>query len=126
MPFAISATLAGLAGSLKSLVFGFASLTDVDWHTSGEVVLMTLLGGLGIIFGPVVGAFVLVTLQDYLAEAGAWVTIIQGITFVLVVLLFRRGLLGEALALARSRRPSAPRIGFARAPGAVGGDAGRA
>jgi branched-chain amino acid transport system permease protein len=104
--FVISTTLAGLAGALKTLVFGFASLTDVDWHASGEVVLMTLLGGLGTAFGPVVGAVLLVALQNYLAEAGAWVTIIQGITFVVVVVVFPRGLVGEVAALVRRSRSS--------------------
>ncbi len=96
--FVLSASLAGLAGATKTLVFQLASLTDVDWHTSGEVVLMTLLGGMGTPLGPVVGAFFVVTLENYLAEVGAWVTIIQGFIFVLVVTLFRRGLVGEALA----------------------------
>ncbi len=103
--FVLSATLAGLAGSVKTLVFQLASLTDVQWHTSGEVVLMTLLGGMGTALGPVVGAFVVTTIENYLADIGAWVTIIQGVIFVLVVTLFRRGIVGEALAfIERSRR----------------------
>jgi branched-chain amino acid transport system permease protein len=103
--FVLSATLAGLAGATKTLVFQLASLTDVDWHTSGEVVLMTLLGGMGTPLGPVVGAFFVVTLENYLAEVGAWVTIIEGMVFVVVVMLFRRGLVGEGLAfLERMRR----------------------
>jgi branched-chain amino acid transport system permease protein len=124
LAFVISATLAGLAGSLKALVFGFASLTDVDWHMSGEVVLMTLLGGLGTVFGPVVGAFLLVTLQNYLAEAGAWVTIIQGITFVVVVLVFPRGLVGEILAFVRRGRVPRPGLQMARTARAVTPDVG--
>jgi branched-chain amino acid transport system permease protein len=95
MAFVISASLAGMAGSLKALVFQLASLTDVSWHTSGEVVLMTLLGGLGTIWGPLVGAFTVVSLHSELSSAGSWVTVIIGITFVLCVLLFRRGLVGE-------------------------------
>ncbi|WP_333823902.1 branched-chain amino acid ABC transporter permease [Pinisolibacter sp.] len=94
--FVLSAAVAGLAGSLKSIVFQLASLTDVDWHTSGEVVLMTLLGGVGTLFGPTVGAFVVVTIQNYFAGAGSWVTIIQGGIFVVCVLAFREGLVGMA------------------------------
>jgi branched-chain amino acid transport system permease protein len=93
--FILSATLAGVAGGVKSLVFGIATLTDVHWAMSGEVVLMTLVGGLGTVFGPMVGAAVIVTMQNYLAEMGAWVTVIQGAIFVTVVLAFRRGLVGE-------------------------------
>ena len=93
--FVLSAALAGMAGGTKALVFQLASLTDVHWATSGEVVLMTLLGGLGTVFGPVVGAIVVVALQSYLAELGAWVTIIQGVIFVICVLTFRRGIVGE-------------------------------
>ncbi len=93
--FILSATLAGVAGGVKSLVFGIATLTDVHWSMSGEVVLMTLVGGLGTVFGPVVGAAVIVTMQNYLAEMGAWVTVIQGAIFVTVVLAFRRGIVGE-------------------------------
>lgn len=93
--FVMSATLSGLAGAMKAIVFQFASLTDVQWHASGDVVLMTLLGGMGTVFGPVVGAFLLVAIQNYLAQAGAWVTIIQGVIFVFIVLLFRRGIVGE-------------------------------
>ncbi|WP_198376225.1 branched-chain amino acid ABC transporter permease [Neoroseomonas rubea] len=93
--FILSATLAGVAGGVKSLVFGIATLTDVHWSMSGEVVLMTLVGGLGTVFGPVVGAAVIVTMQNYLAEMGAWVTVIQGAIFVAVVLAFRRGIVGE-------------------------------
>ncbi|MBC7906193.1 MAG: branched-chain amino acid ABC transporter permease [Rhodospirillaceae bacterium] len=92
--FVLSASLAGLAGSLKSVVFQLASLADVHWHTSGEVVLMTLLGGVGTVFGPTVGAFLVVTIQNYFSEAGSWVTIIQGVIFVICVLAFRSGIVG--------------------------------
>src|SRR5438128_5336209 len=95
MAYVLSATLAGLAGSTKALVFQLASLTDAHWTMSGEVVLMTLLGGLGTIFGPVVGAFIIITLENYLAQLGAWVTIVQGVIFVICVLTFRRGVIGE-------------------------------
>jgi branched-chain amino acid transport system permease protein len=95
MAFVLSATLAGLAGATKSLVFQLASLTDVHWSMSGEVVLMTLLGGLGTVFGPVVGAFIIVTMENYLSELGQWVTITQGVIFVACVLAFRRGIIGE-------------------------------
>ena len=93
--FVLSAALAGMAGGTKSLVFQLASLTDVHWHMSGEVILMTLIGGVGTLLGPVIGAFVVVMLQNYLAEFGSWVTIIQGGIFVVCVLLFRRGIVGE-------------------------------
>ncbi len=101
--FILSAALAGLAGGTKSLVFQLASLTDVDWTMSGQVVLMTLLGGLGTVLGPVVGAFVVVTMENYLAQFGSWVTIIQGVIFVLCVLTFRRGIVGEIQYLLRRR-----------------------
>jgi branched-chain amino acid transport system permease protein len=90
LAFVLSATLAGLAGATKAMVFQLASLTDVHWSMSGEVVLMTLVGGMGTLFGPVVGAAVIVTMQNYLAQLGAWVTVVQGAIFVLCVLLFRR------------------------------------
>ncbi len=93
--FVLSAGLAGLAGATKALVFQLASLTDVHWSMSGEVVLMTLLGGLGTIFGPVLGAAVIITMQNYLAQLGAWVTVVQGLIFVVCVLAFRRGIVGE-------------------------------
>ena len=93
--FVLSATLAGLAGSLKALVFQLASLTDVHWTMSGEVVLMTLVGGLGTIFGPIVGAFLIVAMENYLAPFGQWVLVIQGAVFVICVLAFRRGIVGE-------------------------------
>ena len=99
--FVLSATLAGLAGSLNSLVFQLASLTDVHWSMSGDVVLMTLLGGLGTVFGPVVGAFLVIAMQNYLAPFGQWVLVIQGAIFVVCVLLFRRGIVGELAHLLR-------------------------
>ncbi len=92
--FVLSATLAGLAGATKAIVFQLASLTDVHWTMSGEVVLMTLIGGMGTVFGPIVGAAVIVTMQNYLATFGAWVTIIQGCIFVVCVMLFRKGIVG--------------------------------
>ncbi len=95
LAFVISAALSGLAGSLKALVFQLATLTDVHWHMSGEVVLMTLLGGMGTILGPVVGAGVVVGLQNYLANLGSWSTIATGFIFVICVLAFRKGLIGE-------------------------------
>ena len=95
LAFVLSATLAGLAGATKTVVFQLASLTDVHWHMSGEVVLMTLLGGLGTIFGPVVGAVIIITMENYLAQLGAWVLIVQGAIFVVCVLTFRRGVVGE-------------------------------
>jgi len=94
--FILSATLTGLAGSIKALVFQLASLTDVTWQMSGEVVLMTLLGGVGTIFGPAVGAFVIVSMENYLAELGSWVLVVQGAIFVLCVMTFRRGIVGTA------------------------------
>ncbi|MDI4665330.1 branched-chain amino acid ABC transporter permease [Xanthobacter autotrophicus] len=99
MAFVLSAALAGLAGSTKVLVFQLASLTDVAWQMSGEVVLMTLVGGMGTILGPVVGAAVIVTMQNYLAGLGEWVLVIQGAIFVLAVSLFRRGFVGEIIAV---------------------------
>jgi branched-chain amino acid transport system permease protein len=92
--FVLSTTLAGIAGGTKALVFGIATLTDVHYSMSGEVVLMTLLGGLGTIFGPVVGAFVVTAMENYLAQFGAWVTVTQGVIFMLCVLFFRKGLVG--------------------------------
>jgi len=95
LAFILSAGLSGLAGSVKSLVFQLASLTDVQWTMSGEVVLMTLVGGLGTIFGPVVGSLVVTAMENYLAQFGQWVTVTQGAIFVICVLAFRRGLFGE-------------------------------
>lgn len=100
LAFVISAGLAGLAGATKNLVFQLSSLTDVHWHTSGEVVLMTLLGGMGTIFGPVLGAATIVGLETELSDkVGSWVTVIMGAIFVLCVLTFRRGIVGEFKAL---------------------------
>lgn len=93
--FVQSATFAAVAGATKAIVFQLASLTDVDWPMSGEVVLMTLIGGLGTVFGPVAGAFFMVTLENYLTTMGQWVFVVQGVIFVVCVLLFRRGILGE-------------------------------
>jgi branched-chain amino acid transport system permease protein len=93
--FVLSATLAGVAGGTKAIVFQIASLTDVHWTMSGEVVLMTLVGGLGTVFGPVVGAFVIIAMQNYLNALDQWVTVIQGVIFVVCVLLLRRGVVGE-------------------------------
>lgn len=95
LAFILSGTLAGLAGSVKVFVAQNASLTDVHWSMSGEVVLMTLVGGLGTVFGPVVGAFVIIAMQQYLAGFGQWVQVIQGAIFVICVLTFRRGVIGE-------------------------------
>jgi branched-chain amino acid transport system permease protein len=92
--FILSAALSGLAGGTKAIVFQFASLTDVYWTMSGLVVLMTLIGGIGTILGPVVGALVIVTMETYLAQAGSWVTIIEGVIFVICVLTFRQGIVG--------------------------------
>ena len=113
LAFVLSATLAGLAGSLKALVFGFVTLADVQQSTSGDVVLMTLLGGTGTFFGPVLGAGIVVTLQQYLSDVvGGWVTAIIGATFVACVLAFRRGIVGELTLLAsRARRTLRPARG---------------
>jgi branched-chain amino acid transport system permease protein len=92
--FVMSASLAGLAGATKAIVFQLASLTDVYWSMSGEVVLMTLLGGMGTVFGPLVGAAVIVAMQNYFASFGAWVTVLQGVIFVVSVMLFREGIVG--------------------------------
>jgi branched-chain amino acid transport system permease protein len=93
--FTLSAGLAGLGGGLKSLVLQLASLSDVFWHTSGEAVLMTILGGIGTLWGPVAGAAVIINLQNYLANLGGWSTIATGAIFVICVLAFRRGIVGE-------------------------------
>ncbi len=95
LAFVLSAGIAGAAGGTKALVFNIATLTDVHWTMSGEVVLMSLVGGLGTVFGPVIGAAVIVTMQNYLAQFGAWVLVIQGAIFVACVLAFRRGVVGE-------------------------------
>lgn len=102
--FVLSATLSGLAGATKAVVFQFASLTDVYWATSGEVVLMTLVGGVGTIVGPMVGAFTVVSLHSRLSWMGSWVTVIVGITFIVCVLVFRRGIVGELQVLMRRLR----------------------
>jgi branched-chain amino acid transport system permease protein len=94
MVFVLSAALAGVGGATKAIVFQLASLTDVHWTMSGEVVLMTLVGGMGTVFGPIAGALVIVTMENYLATLGAWVTVIQGVIFVICVLLFREGIVG--------------------------------
>ncbi len=96
--FVLSATIAGCAGATKAIVLQLASLTDVNWPMSGEVVLMSLVGGLGTIFGPVVGSFVILLMQYKLSVAGEWVLVIQGVIFVTCVLLFRRGIVGEITA----------------------------
>jgi branched-chain amino acid transport system permease protein len=108
LAFVLSAALAGLAGSLKCLVMGLASLTDVDWTMSGEVILMSLLGGVGTFLGPVIGAGIVISLQDTLADkVGAWVTVIIGFIFVVCVLAFRKGIVGEVLAWRERRKARA-------------------
>ena len=108
LAFTLSAALSGLAGSLKMLVMGFATLSDVHWSMSGEVILMTLLGGVGTFFGPVLGAGVVISLQDMLADkVGSWVNVIIGVIFVLCVLAFRKGVVGELQAYLERRRRSA-------------------
>lgn len=101
MVFVLSAALAGVAGGTKSLVFGIATLTDVNYPMSGEVILMALVGGMGTIFGPVVGAAIVIAMQNYLSPFGAWVTVTQGVVFVVCVLAFRRGIIGEIAARLR-------------------------
>jgi branched-chain amino acid transport system permease protein len=107
LAFVLSAALSGVAGALKSLVFQLASLTDVQWTMSGEVVLMTLVGGLGTILGPIVGAFLLTAMQHYLAQLGSWVTVVQGVIFVFCVLVFRRGIVGLIASYVGSRTQGA-------------------
>jgi branched-chain amino acid transport system permease protein len=105
LAFVLSTAIAGLAGSLKTLVLGFATLSDAHWSLSGEVVLMTLLGGMGTFAGPVVGAFTIIGLQNFLADrVGAWVTVIIGAIFVFCVMAFRRGIVGELLAFVERKR----------------------
>jgi len=99
LAFVLSATFAGVAGSMKAIVFEVATLTDVHWTMSGEVVLMVVVGGLGTMFGPVVGAFLLIAMENYLATLGSWVMVVQGVIFVVCVLAFRRGIVGELGAL---------------------------
>jgi len=95
LAFVLSAALAALAGGTKAIVFQLASLTDVHWGTSGEVILMTLIGGMGTIFGPVAGTIIFMALENYLAQLGSWVTVTEGAIFVICVLAFRRGIFGE-------------------------------
>ncbi|MFC7706264.1 branched-chain amino acid ABC transporter permease [Plastorhodobacter daqingensis] len=109
LAFVISAAMTGLAGSTKALVFELASLTDVHWTMSGEVVLMTLLGGMGTMLGPVVGAFLIVAMQTFLAEVGSWTMAIQGATFILCVLMFRSGIVGTLRKLFPREAEPAPR-----------------
>jgi branched-chain amino acid transport system permease protein len=109
LAFVLSATLAGVGGALKTLVLGFATLSDATWQLSGEVVLMTLLGGMGTFLGPVLGAFTIIGLQNYLADrVGSWVTVIIGAIFVVCVLAFRRGMVGELQAWWSTRRGRGP------------------
>ncbi|WP_119420816.1 branched-chain amino acid ABC transporter permease [Desertibaculum subflavum] len=107
MAFVLSTALCGLAGGTKALVSQIASLTDVHWAMSGEVVLITLVGGIGTVLGPVVGAFIVIAMQNYLAEWGEWVLVIQGVIFVVIVMSLRRGVVGELVALWERRKPSA-------------------
>ncbi len=105
LAFVLSTAIAGLAGSMKTLVLGFATLSDAHWSLSGEVVLMTLLGGMGTFAGPVLGAFTIIGLQNFLADrVGSWVTVIIGAIFVFCVVAFRRGFVGEVLAWQQRRR----------------------
>jgi branched-chain amino acid transport system permease protein len=105
LAFVLSAALTGLAGSLKTLIMGFATLSDVHWTMSGEVILMTLLGGVGTFFGPVMGSGIVIALQDMLADkVGSWVNVIIGVIFVLCVLTFRKGVVGELQAWLERRR----------------------
>ncbi|MDP2372799.1 branched-chain amino acid ABC transporter permease [Reyranella sp.] len=106
LAFVLSAALAGLAGATKAMVLQFATLTDVSAAMSGEVVLMALVGGLGTIIGPVVGAFIIITMQNYLAATGEFVLVIQGAIFVIIVMAFRKGLVGELTDWWKSRRSS--------------------
>ena len=108
LAFVLSAALAGLAGSMKTLVMGFATLSDVHWSMSGEVILMTLLGGVGTFFGPVLGSGIVISLQNVLADkVGSWVSVIIGVIFVLCVLSFRKGVVGELQAFRDRRRNAA-------------------
>jgi branched-chain amino acid transport system permease protein len=105
LAFVLSAALSGLAGSVKTLVMGFATLSDVHWSMSGEVILMSLLGGVGTFFGPVLGAGLVIALQDTLADkVGEWVTVIIGVIFVVCVLAFRKGIVGEIQAWRERRK----------------------
>ncbi|MDO9402485.1 MAG: branched-chain amino acid ABC transporter permease [Polaromonas sp.] len=112
LAFVLSAALAGLAGATKTLVMGFATLSDVHWSMSGEVILMTLLGGVGTFFGPVMGSGIVISLQNLLADkVGSWVTVIIGVIFVLCVLAFRKGVIGELQAFLERRRQATARAG---------------
>jgi branched-chain amino acid transport system permease protein len=105
LAFVLSTALAGLAGSMKTLVLGFATLNDAHWSNSGEVILMTLLGGMGTFAGPVVGAFTIIGLQDFLSDrVGSWINVIIGAIFVVCVVAFRKGFVGELLAWQQRRR----------------------
>lgn len=105
LAFVLSTAIAGLAGSLKTLVLGFATLSDVHWSLSGEVVLMTLLGGMGTFAGPVIGAFSIIGLQNFLADrVGSWINVIIGAIFVVCVIAFRKGIVGELLAWQERRQ----------------------
>jgi len=104
LAFVISATLAGLAGATKAIVFQFAALTNAHWQTSGEVILMTLVGGLGTVFGPVVGAITVGALSHELSAFGSWVQVILGTIFVVCVMVFRRGIVGEVLRLVNRKK----------------------
>jgi branched-chain amino acid transport system permease protein len=122
--FVISTAVSGVAGGLFALTFQIATLNNVHWHLSGEVVLMTLLGGLGTVLGPVVGAFLVAAIQQYLAPYGAWVSIFQGIIFVACVLLFRRGIVGEIVHLLRPRGKAEEIAGAEEAHGKAAQPAG--
>ncbi|MGQ9367081.1 branched-chain amino acid ABC transporter permease [Azospirillum sp. ST 5-10] len=113
--FVLSAALSGLAGATKAIVLQLATLSDVHWSMSGEVLLMTFLGGVGTIFGPLTGAFIVIAMQNYLATLGQWVTVIHGAIFVACVLAFRRGLVGELADLVHRRR-ARPAASSALAP----------
>jgi branched-chain amino acid transport system permease protein len=105
LAFVLSAALAGLGGAMKTLVLGFATLSDAHWSLSGEVILMTLLGGMGTFAGPVVGAFTIIGLQDFLSDrVGSWINVIIGVIFVICVVAFRRGFVGELLAWQQRRK----------------------
>lgn len=108
MAFALSAGLSGLAGSLKCIVFRLASLTDVHWHMSGDVILMTLLGGMNSVFGPAIGAVMISALRHYFDALGAWVTVAVGLIFIACVLMFRRGVLGEVSHFLQLRSAASP------------------
>jgi branched-chain amino acid transport system permease protein len=108
LAFVLSTALAGLAGSMKTLVLGFASLSDAHWGMSGEVILMTLLGGMGTFAGPVLGAFTIIGLQNFLSDrVGSWINVIIGAIFVVCVVAFRRGFVGELLAWQQRRKGAA-------------------